>query len=75
MLQPLLMAGDLQWHSNTWNTVFAGIEKVYRCRNLNKACVKVLAGQYAQMLIQQLASLKISVEEMANYIFCLCDCF
>lgn len=55
--------------------VYAEVGEVYRCRDFDEACVKILSGQYGQVLIQQLASLKVSVKEMANNIFCLCDCF
>ena len=47
----------------------------YRGRKFDEARVKVLPGQYAEMLVQQLAPLKVSVKEVTDDIVCLGDCF
>lgn len=47
----------------------------HRGREFDEARVEVLPGQYAEVLVQQLAPLKVSVKEVTDHILCLCNCF
>ena len=46
----------------------------HRGRHFYEARVKVFACQNAEVLVKQLASLKVSMEEVTYYIVCLGDC-